>query len=253
MWRITGASVIGTSHLANGTLCQDTNWVTRGHPRDPWPMLCMFAADGAGSACRGREGAELAVLTTSEFLRERCAEPGFIPTASLLRECVGVVRDRIHKAASEEGMTPRDYACTFLGLVSMESGTAIVQIGDGGVVVDFGGGLQLPIVPMNGEYANMTYFVSDDDSVERAETREIASMVLKAAVFTDGIQRLCINLGRNEPHEPFFRDFFAVLATSTQEEEINLQDKLVEFLGSDAVNSRTDDDRTLLLASEVPG
>ena len=32
-----------------------------------------------------------------------------------------------------------------------------MQIGDGGVVVDLGHGLQLPLTPMAGEYANMTH------------------------------------------------------------------------------------------------
>lgn len=253
MWRLVGASVVGTSHVANQIPCQDSNWATPGDPESPWPGLCMFASDGAGSASHGGEGAELAVETIATFLRNRGMNRGFVPTGSLFRECVIEVREKIRREAEAKGLTPRDFACTLLGLISTESNTAIMQIGDGGVVVDFGEGLKLPIIPMNGEYANSTYFVTDEDSLERLATHDVPARAVRAAVFTDGIQRLCVSMARNEPHEPFFRQMFSFLEASASMDQDRLGDELVAFLNSDAVCERTDDDRTLLLAAEVPG
>ncbi len=74
-----------------------------------------------------------------------------------------------------------------------------MQIGDGGVVVDFGHGLQLPLTPMVGEYANMTHFITDEDAVSRLETFTSTERVHKVAAFTDGIQRLALNMLDNSP------------------------------------------------------
>ena len=71
---------------------------------------------------------------------------------------------------------------------------------------------------------------------------------MKVATFTDGIQRLALNLVTNTPHEPFFAPFFNGMAKATVEQEDQLQGLLVKFLGSQAVNERTDDDKTLALA-----
>ena len=62
---------------------------------------------------------------------------------------------RIYATADQQGAKARDYACTFLGVVASPSATLLMQIGDGGIVVDVGNGLEVPITPMIGEYANL--------------------------------------------------------------------------------------------------
>jgi hypothetical protein len=121
-------------------------------------------------------------------------------------------------------------------------------VGDGGVVVDTGAGLEVAVVPMSGEYANMTHFVTDEDAVTVLATKSYADRALKVAAFTDGIQRLALNMATNTPHEPFFAPFFNGMAKATAEQEDQLQGLLVKFLGSAPVNERTDDDKTLALA-----
>jgi hypothetical protein len=123
-----------------------------------------------------------------------------------------------------------------------------MQVGDGGVVIDTGSGLELAIVPMSGEYANMTHFVTDEDAVSIMETKTYPDPALKVAAFTDGIQRLALNLATNTPHTPFFQAFFNGMARVSEEQEDQLQGLLIKFLGSQAVNERTDDDKTLALA-----
>jgi len=123
-----------------------------------------------------------------------------------------------------------------------------MQIGDGGIVVDVGNGLDLPIVPMSGEYANMTHFITDEDAIDRLESRALSGPVIRAAAFSDGVQRLAIQMDTSTAHGPFFAPFFKVLASATDEQEGQLQDALMRFLNSDAVNERTDDDKTLALA-----
>jgi hypothetical protein len=193
----------------------------------------------------------MAMSATAHFLKERMRQDGFIADEALLLECVNAVRMHITATAAAANLRPRDYACTYLGVVSTRSEAVMVQVGDGGIVVDIGDGLTLPVVPMSGEYANMTYFVTDEDALTRVQTKQLSAAVRRLAVFTDGIQRLAINMADNTPHAPFFSRFFEVLGNSTLQDEDKLHDALLAFLASGPVDERTDDDRTLVLASLV--
>ncbi|MCS3805050.1 hypothetical protein HNO92_002213 [Chromobacterium alkanivorans] len=212
------------------------------------PLLFMFIADGAGSAVKGGEGAELAIEAAATFMNKMVKQGEFGLNDQLATELVLTVRERIYAAAEAMQLTARDYACTFIGVLSSPIGTLVMQVGDGGVVVDTGAGLEVAVVPMVGEYANMTHFVTDDDAVTVLETKTYPDRALKVAAFTDGIQRLALNLASNTPHGPFFAPFFNGMANATAEQEDQLQGLLVKFLGSQAVNERTDDDKTLALA-----
>jgi hypothetical protein len=123
-----------------------------------------------------------------------------------------------------------------------------MQIGDGGIVVDVGNGLAVPINPMAGEYANMTNFVTDENAIDVLAVAVLPARPAKVAVFSDGVQRLALNMATNTAHVPFFTPFFTVLATATAVQEDHLQAELARFLQSPAVNERTDDDKTLALA-----
>jgi Protein phosphatase 2C len=208
----------------------------------------MFVADGAGTAERGGEGAELAMQAAAAFVGTKLKLPEFGISDSLAVDCVSAVRGRIYAAADSAGLTARDYACTFLGVISTPQASLAMQIGDGGIVVDAGGRLELAVAPMSGEYANMTHFVTEDDAITVMATKIFAGPLLRVAVFTDGLQRLALNMAANTPHEPFFAPFFAVLSTATDAHEDELQSALVRFLAAPAVNERTDDDKTLALA-----
>lgn len=212
------------------------------------PILSMFIADGAGSAVKGGEGAELAIEAAAIFMNKLVKQGEFGLNDQLATELVLAVRERIYTAAEAMKLTARDYACTFIGVLSSPIGTLVMQVGDGGVVVDTGAGLEVAVVPMTGEYANMTRFVTDDDAVTVLETKTYPDRALQVAAFTDGIQRLAMNLASNTPHGPFFAPFFNGMAKATAEQEDQLQGLLVKFLGSPAVNERTDDDKTLALA-----
>jgi len=212
------------------------------------PLLSIFVSDGAGSAARGGDGAELAIQSAVNFLSEKLRQGEFGLNDRLATELTLAVRNHIYDVAEKEGLVARDFACTFLGLLSSPLGTLAFQIGDGGVVVDVGAGLELAVVPMSGEYANMTSFVTDENAIDVLSTKAYPDQVFRAAVFSDGIQRLALNMTSNTPHEPFFAPFFKTLKTATVEQEDQLQALLAKFLSSQAVNERTDDDKTLALA-----
>ena len=192
---------------------------------DQQPLLSVFVADGAGSVSQGGEGAMLAVNEAMAYMSQKVQGGELGLNDVLATNMVLTIRQRLFAEAEAKELAVRDFACTFLGLISSPDGTLIMQIGDGGVVVDLGHGLQLPLTPMVGEYANMTHFITDDDAVSRLE---------------------------NSPHVPFFTPFFNGLAAATQEQLDLLPELLKQFLSSPAVNERTDDDKTLALALWLP-
>lgn len=247
-WRVVGASSIGTSHVRSGTPCQDSCWAQVGQLLNGAPLLTMFVADGAGSAINGGLGADLAIETAAELMTQKAIQGEFDLDDQLATDLLLAIRNRIFAEAEAQHLKARDYACTFLGVVSSPTGTLVFQIGDGAVVLDTGTGLEIAIIPMSGEYANMTHFATDENAVEILVSKTYPGKALKVAAFSDGIQRLALNLASNTPYEPFFAPFFTVMATATADQEDQLHNLLLKFLNSAPVNERTDDDKTLAFA-----
>lgn len=268
-WRVVSAAAIGTSHRTNGSDCQDDCWAMVEQLGDE-RVLTVFVADGAGSARHGRDGATTAVQSAARFVAETFTSVPPALTAeqapALARDCVQAVRSAILEVArtrsdigaaggidavhseNRKSLEARDFACTFLGAISTSQATLVFQIGDGAIVLDTGNGLQLFAAPMTGEYANMTHFVTQDDCLEVMVHKLYPGSALKLAAFSDGLQRLALNMSERTPHEPFFEPFFTVLARATAEQEDMLQSQLAAFLDSTPVNERTDDDKSLALA-----
>jgi hypothetical protein len=247
-WRVVAASEVGTSHITNATPCQDSCWAQVDSTAAGVPVLSVFVADGAGSAPRGGEGAELAIQAAAAFVAAKLKLAEFAIADALAVDCVTAVRARICAEAEKASLIARDYACTFLGVISTPQASLALQIGDGGIVIDSGSGLEVAVAPMSGEYANMTNFVTEDDAISVMATKTFTGPLLRVAAFSDGLQRLALNMATNQPHEPFFTPFFRVLGETPEGKEDELHGALLRFLGSSAVNERTDDDKTLALA-----
>lgn len=249
-WRVVSATAIGTSHQTNGTDCQDECWAFV-ESLGGEDVLTVFVSDGAGSALKGGEGANLAIQAAVRFIAEALSEPHVPLTTVLAQACAQSIHDAIAAEAAMCELTPRDYACTLLGVISRRDSTLAFQIGDGAIVLDIGNGLEVAVEPMTGEYANMTNFVTQTDHAKVLVARVYPAPALHVAAFSDGLQRLALNMSAGTAHAPFFRPFFDVLAAASLEQEDALQVQLAEFLKSKAVNERTDDDKSLALASWI--
>jgi len=250
-WRIAAASVVGSSHLVRNTECQDDCYASEEKTLQGQSILGIFVADGAGSAEYGGEGARKATETAATFFSNGIARESIALGAEHLKECAMAVRKAIAEAAEQISKTPRDFACTFLGVLVSDSQTVAIQIGDGGIVVDVGNGLEVAVVPMGGEYANMTHFITDEDALNLLVVKVFDKPATRVAAFSDGIQRLALNMAENTPYEPFFSPFFDVLAKSSSDQRDSLTAALDGYLQSELINSRTDDDKTLAIAVKV--
>jgi hypothetical protein len=252
-WRFVAASVTGLSHEAAGEPCADACAV-RVMRSGGEGLLVAVAADGAGTSSRGSEGARLACASVLEEAARRAASldcaPG-VPTRAEVVAWVEAARQRVVEAAEREGLPLRDFSSTLLVAVVGESSALFFQIGDGAIVYRDGAGAYVPALwPQSGEYANCTFFLTDEDATDRVETAT-AARAHEVALLTDGLQGLALRLKAREAHGPFFEPMFARLREEHEQEPPSLRDELRSFLASAAVNARTDDDKTLVLATRL--
>lgn len=249
-WKIIRASTIGTSHITSGSLCQDSCYADVIRAADDQEYLVVLVSDGAGSAKEGGMGAELtcetAISRISASLENELdvffTEQNII---TLIENIRGVISDK----AQADSLSVKDFACTFLGTVIGCRQSLFFQIGDGAIVLSVNNVQGVVFWPDSGVFANMTYFVTDHDALSNLHIQISNVSFDEIAVFTDGIQRLALSFEQQCPHPPFFDPMFAVLRKQLPEHCDELDGQLIQFLNSPAVNERTDDDKTLILAT----
>ena len=157
----------------------------------------------------------------------------------------------IDAAAGAEGRDLREFSCTLLVALVDGASAAFFQIGDGAIVYRGADGGYVPALwPQSGEYANCTFFVTDDTAADRVQAAW-AESVHEVALLTDGLQALALRFDRREAHAPFFEPMFARLRRDQGATAERLDRELRAFLDSPAVNQRTDDDKTLVLLTRL--
>jgi hypothetical protein len=250
-WRIVQASSRGTSHITNGEECQDDCF--GGTVQDPngQEFFIGVVTDGAGSALHGKKGAEIACRSGIEIIESWIIDQYAITdlTEDIITGWVIEIRNALVNSAHAEQLIPRDYACTLLGAVIGLTVSAYFQIGDGAIVISDNESYAPVFWPDEGEYVNTTHFVTDDDAISFLQKRVSLHPPEEIAIFTDGLQRLALLYENRTAHKPFFDPMFKVLRETKAMSCDILSDQLARFLSSDAVNQRTDDDKTLILST----
>jgi len=255
-WRVVQASAVGTSHIENGEVCQDECLAGTLCAPDGEEYFLGIVSDGAGSASHGRLGAEVACEKGREVVEQWLRTEVSLGKLTLesITSWVVSIRQYICHAAEAKGLTPRDFACTLLGAVVGTKAAAFFQVGDGAIVIRDGDGFYPVFWPDAGEYANMTYFVTDEDALLHLRrkiwlsSRE-SSLPGEVAMFSDGLQRLALVYESRTAYKPFFEPMFGILRKADLPACDILSGQLGRFLGSPQVNERTDDDKTLVLAT----
>ena len=254
VWRVSHASAIGQAHVNQNTECQDRFRCRMLETREG-AVLIVALADGAGSTTNGGRGAEIAcetfVETAADFLNAKDASVKSL-TAEFGIGWLGFTRRKITEAAQANEKTVRDYATTFLGAVVGQSSAAFYQIGDGGIVFSVDGAApnyRFAVAPAETLYVNMTDFITDDAAMERLRFCFVAEAIEDLILFSDGIFPVAVDFQTNEPHAPFLAPMIAPLRNGANGESLN--GKLHAFLASPKINEKSDDDKTIILASRA--
>jgi len=247
LWRYASGQSTGSSHEKSGKPCQDRMACATA---DADATLIAVVADGAGTADLSHVGAEIAVATMSS-VAQLGLHAGRKDYDEILREGATLARQRLIEAATDKKVQPRELACTLLAVIVAPIGGGALQIGDGVIVIG-----EQPLEwrwvfwPQKGQYANTTFFLSDEKALAKAEVALLPDEVMDVALMSDGLEPLALHLATRKAHEPFFRTVLAPLHAATHQGDApQLSSGLSTMLGSPAVRSRTDDDATLVIAT----
>lgn len=252
-WNCIGQSVVGTSHMSSGLGCDDALHYNITETIQPNDTLIVCVCDGAGSAEYGALAAETVATRMATLLTEQITG-GSQLTENLIHSTAVTIRQELAAMAHENETDITEYACTLLGAILHPEISAFFQIGDGAIIRHDINDNYVPVWwPDNGEYLNTTNFLIDDPELTNLKISVTETQQTQIAIFTDGLQMLALNNEQRTGHTPFFAGLFpSVLAADTPEKEAILNQKLADYLQSDMINARTDDDKTLFLAAKCP-
>jgi hypothetical protein len=248
-WKLLGGSVIGTSHERLGENCQDYVHgvvITQGR------SSCLIAAcaDGAGSASHSSLGAKTACLGFIRLASEKIRSGLYVREikSQQMSDWYARVRGQISLEATVRNLEIRDLACTLLTAIVGEEEAVFSQIGDGAIVYrNDEGGLVTAFWPQTGEYASTTFFLTSPDFWEKLAFHSLCQRIDELALFTDGLQPLALHYASRTVHAQFFEPMFDTLRRVPDTNSLEIP--LKEFLNSKPIIDRTDDDKTLMLAT----
>jgi hypothetical protein len=249
-WVTANASVIGSSHVATGTPCQDAS-VVKTAKAGEWVVIVV--SDGAGTATRAEEGAHLVVKFFSEELLKLVDElttrsPGHWINDFVI-EKVLQTRIALRRLANSDDI--RDFNCTVVACLLGPSGGFSIHIGDGAVVGGYRKESNDPAAaslflsePENGEYANETFFITEGDWVKHLRISPMPKMDWVMCC-TDGGSALALVAEKEiKPGflDPVLQDVFGL------NDEALRNKRLAEYLSDPQADKVTGDDKTLAIA-----
>lgn len=251
-WNVFLASVTGAYHLTNNQPCQDA-----GHYVVEGDVLIGVVCDGAGSAAEGRAG--------SQFFAERItalAAAAFGPSAIAARSETALAEVDWHKAiaaivdqarselaatAASQERSLRDFASTLVGCISSPAGGCFFHIGDGFAIHLRHTGESVLSRPENGEYADETYFVTDEHWQEHLRVTPLPGVEHGCVIglMSDGTSPFAVDGAKTGFFRPFFDPVVKFLREATEQ---NGTQALQNLLADEKTHRITADDKTLLLA-----
>ncbi len=244
-FRWASASRIGTSHIRMATRKQDA---LKSFAIPSKEVFCGIVADGAGSAMFGGQGAAMICRMMASSLQEHFKISDAIPAEADVWEWIDSIRDKLADLSASREVKRQAFASTLVLLVKVKDQSLVVHIGDGAVVGRNSAGDWVALsLPENGEYASSTYFLTDDPSPKMRFVQTVEAFTAYA-VFSDGIEDLALNQSEQLPHIPFFN---SIIKPFDNLEGMGRTDQLSralsDFLASERVCDKTDDDKSLIL------
>lgn len=186
-YRVACGQIVGRSHAASHTPCQDYAACRRSTT-----MACIALADGAGSRQKSQIGAEAVVRSALQILESQfdeiysiCERDKVAAQRYIHQKLITVLQ---HKAVKHD-CEVNELASTLLFAAHKQGRLIAGHIGDGVIAqVDSDGNAKTLSHPENGEYANTTAFVTDSLAEERLRLFhcQLDARVVGFALMSDG-------------------------------------------------------------------
>jgi len=254
-WKAIARSVMGVSHQHQGQPCQDAG----AYRRLDGGILLGAIADGAGSVNHAEIGAQLVVQSSLDFLQRwhefalRRGERQWVEkldqgkTRRFFEHLLQRLHHDLRQQANQLNCDMSCLAATLLVFIAHPQGLIALQVGDGFLVVHRGDGhYQILFTPDKGEFANETVFITSENAVQSLQVYHSSDPVAFICASTDGLENVAIKQRDWSAFPPFFQPLEIYLQETPDPEEE--PDYLENFLNSERLNQRTQDDKTLLLA-----
>lgn len=161
MWQFARCEVQGTGHKKSQIPCQDKTFTLSKNG-----VYVIALADGAGSASLSHYGAERVVRDVSmyiseHFLRLLNCNDG----REVKKELVEMLQTGLTEEAEARKCNVNDLSSTLLLAAVRENDFILAHIGDGVIGYLDGGELKVASMPDNGEFSNVTTFVTSIESL----------------------------------------------------------------------------------------
>lgn len=245
VWLPFCTSLTGTAHRSRGIPCQDASAMRRLGPSGGIVLLAL--SDGAGSASHADLGAQTVVshwMDTFTALLHDCPDPDAALAecgAYALHAMLAGIRRAVERDALAFEVSPSDFSATLLGAVLTPLGALVAQVGDGCWVGRVNGVLGCLTWPTGGEFAGQTVFATSESAPRALQMVRLSAAPSALVGFTDGLERLLLDLRAQTPAAGFFQPVFQALKDFPQ----TFGSQLEEYLESAAVCERTDDDKSI--------
>jgi len=242
-WQVLAASATGVSHVKQQKGNEDAFAIASSCTGD----LLLVASDGAGSAKHAAQGSTFLSQTILEQLITFPSSSSRYTLECDLLALLYRLKGDLDALAERERQTAKAFAATLVVVKVMPFYTLALQLGDGAIIMqNQQDELSFLTQAFHGEYASETTFVSSESALKQASTAVVLSSDIKAlALLTDGLEPVALQNGK--PFKDFFEPLFK-FASNEQDAAKKCRD-LESFLSSERIDSRTHDDKTLIVAS----
>ncbi len=245
MWRVFSASTTGKRNLDAGAAGQDAS-----HSVVSDDLLVAVVCDGAGSAREGRAGSEFIAHTLAELLAgdlraDRSADVARLD--AIIRGAIEAARLKLAEFAASRNLALEDFACTLVGCAAVNGGGYFFHVGDGFAIQQGPAGDTVLSQPENGEYADETYFVTDENWHDHLRLTLLPAPEPGAVIglMSDGTAPFAVNRARSGFFRPFIDPIAAFLRAASAPHG---NEALRNLLESPRACEISADDKTLLLA-----
>ena len=200
-------------------------------------------SDGAGSAAYSNIGSQLIVRQFCKSYARRNIPLSLKEFDDVVRSIIKKIRRQLVRLSSMYALQAKleDFHATLLFAAISGDRCFIAHLGDGACML-FNQNHEIMSIslPENGEYANQTHFITEENWVKHLRCREISGNVHSCLIMSDGVTPLALKGETNFPQ--FTTPLLTFLGSSEPAEAVKT---LSETLRSDTVMKISSDDKSL--------
>jgi hypothetical protein len=230
-----GVCVTGRTHLRRNIECEDAvGYASRGE----WRIAIV--CDGAGSTHYGGLASERTVRTILGYFDRHAESADIAGIENWVRDALSHSRKDLRDYAEESGVGLNKLSSTIVGALLRADNGLIFHIGDGAGIALHPNGESTVSRPQNGEYANETYFLSDEHWESNLRLLPVAG-VTDLALMSDGVTPLALEQG------VAFRGFLDPIRKTIASYPVDIAARAIhQLLSREDLAKKVDDDKSMV-------